>query len=285
MALSLGFFSSCDEVVDELTQTNDSSSIAQGLKEALKVGTDSAVSRLNVQDGYFRDAAVKILLPEQVNNALNAFREKSISLANPLSTQFFPLPDIELTGADIYTQGFSNQLLGIDIKPLNSKEDELILGINRAAEAAAAEAKPIFVDAITGISIADANDILFGGVDDAATMYLNSNTRMGLVSSFDPKIENALNTVTLSPGGPSVASKYESFVNDYNGILNTSVAGVTLGSLMNINPIGVTDLSEHATDKALDGLFLKVADQEKQIRENPLARVTDILKDIFGKLD
>lgn len=280
----LCFGTSCDsEVLDDLTQVNQSGNIADGLKEALKVGTDSAVSKLNVEGGYFRDAAVKILLPDQVGNAITALKEKSISFANPLSTAIFPLPDIELTGEDIYTQGFSNDLLGINIEPLNSKEEEIILGINQAAEKAAADAKPIFVDAITGITIADAENILFGGVDSAATSYLNNATRPLLTDKFEPKIDAALTSVTIR--NVPVATQYENFVADYNNILNTSLGIGTIGSLMDINTIGVTDLSEHATEKGLDGLFLKVADQEKQIRENPLARVTDLLKDVFGKLD
>jgi len=268
---------SCEEVLDQITSSNNSDSTdaktSKGLKEALRVGTDSAVSRLNVTDGYFKDAAVKILLPEQIQNTLTTFKSKS-----------FTYLGVTVTGETLYNTGFP----ALGINPLKSKEEELILGINRAAEAAAVEAKPIFVDAITAMTIVDAKNILFGGVDTAATSYLKTNTYSGLFSKFEPKLDAALNSVKI--GDKSVAISYENFVSDYNGLLNTSVPSLTGGSktvasLMGLNSITATDLSEHSTNKALNGLFLKVSDVEADIRENPLARVTDLLKDVFGQLD
>ena len=282
LAIGVALSSSCEEVVDTLTTSNtDTTDIAGGLKKALEVGTDTAVSRLNVADGYFKDQAVKILLPDQLETAIATFKAKSINLPALLGGG-------TITGETLYNTGLTktNPITGatlIDIQPLKSKEDDLILGINRAAEAAASDAKPIFVDAITNMSIADANSILFG-TDSAATEYLETNTRSGLFTNFDPKIESALQTVKV--GDQSVSTRYENFVSDYNDVLNKSVPGVgSVASLMNIQTITTTDLSEHATDKALDGLFLKVQEQEGKIRTNPLARVTDLLKDVFGKLD
>jgi hypothetical protein len=268
---------SCEEVVDQIqknTTNSDSSDakISNGLKEALRVGTDSAVTKLNKTDGYFKDAAIKILLPQQIQNALNTFKSKNITVLGQT-----------VTGETLYSTGMPS----LGINPLKSKEEDLILGINRAAEKAAVDAKPIFVNAITSMTIADANNILFGGVDTAATGYLRTNTYSGLFQNFEPKINDALNAVKI--GDKSVALTYENFVADYNALLNTSVPSLsgstTIASLMGIQPIAATDLSEYSTNKALNGLFIKVKDKEAEIRENPLARVTDLLKEVFGQLD
>lgn len=277
LALGALFYSSCDG--ETLLPSDDgSSNIAEGLKKALEVGTDTAVSRLNVTDGYFKGVVkgkiLKILLPDQVENSINAFRAKSITVAGQT-----------LTGAKIYDDGFP--LLGIE--PLSSKEDDIILGINRAAENAASDAKPIFIDAITGLTISDALGIL-EGTDSAATTLLREKTELSLISKFDPKIDESLSVVKV--GDKSVVESYENFISTYNNIINTNIPGTgligdpeTVGSRMNINAITVTDLSEHATQKAMNGLFSRVQAQEEQIRQDPLARVTDLLKDVFGKLD
>lgn len=262
---------SCDEVGSGLSEAE----IIEGLKEALKVGTDTATGRLSASDGYFKDQAVKLLLPDEVNNSLNTFKSKSINI--------FGLGNI--TGEDIYTTGIP--LVGINA--LSSKEDELILGINRAAESAAKDAGPIFWKAITDMTIADGSEILFSGNDTAATGYLNKNTRTDLFSKFEPKIDDALNLVKV--GDKSVVTTYEDYVAEYNSILNTKVPTTLLGgtetiaSLMNMNSVGATDLSEYSTNKGLTGLFKKVGSEEKKIRFDPLHRVTEILEKVFGELD
>lgn len=280
LALATLSLVSCDEddVVEILTGGggNDDSTNANGLKEALKVGVDTAVSRLAIEDGYFRDQAVKILLPNEIESAVEQFKSTDISLFG--STY---------TGADLYGGlTIPNPIGGnplFQTNGLQGKEDDLILGLNRAAETAATEAKPIFVDAITGMTITDAAEILFGGVDTAATNYLRVNTYDNLYTAFEPKIDAALGSVQI--GGTSVASLYEDYVADYNGLLNTNVLGSTVGSLMNINTIAATDLSDHGTRKGLDGLFLKVSEEEKNIREDPIARVTALLQEVFSQLD
>ncbi len=261
---SLFVFASC-EVIDETDIDTDNT--AEGLKEALKVGTDTAVSQLNVIDGYFGDALLKILLPSEVDDAISSFRTKSFNVGFSV-----------VTGEEIYTSG--NATLGI--ASLKEKEDDLILGINRAAEAAAEQASPIFVSAITAMTISDANDILFGS-DSAATEYLENNTRTELFMQYEPKLDSALNVITV--GGKSVTTLYEEYVQAYNDVLNTSLIITTVGDAINLSPIESTDLSDHATNKALDGLFTKVAEEEQNIRQNPLARVTDLLSDVFGRLD
>ena len=270
---SLSLFSCNKDGDDEITD----SQIIEGLKEALKVGTDSASGRLSANNGYFKDQAVKLLLPEEISNSIAAFKGKSITVLG-----------VDVTGEDIYSNGLNIPSIpfvsdGINIAALSSKEDDLVLGINRAAETAAKDAGPIFWDAITGMSIADGNSILFGGVDDAATTYLDGATRTSLFEKFEPKIDAALSSVKV--GDKSVVNTYESYISDYNAILNTPAGLETIGSLMDINTVQADDLSAYSTDKGLTGLFLKVADEEKNIRTNPLHRVTEILETIFGQLD
>lgn len=245
--------------------------IANGLKQALQVGTDTASSNLAAKDGYFRDVAVKILLPEAIQNSISKFKSQSINLG--VTT---------VTGQDLY-DGYQNNILGINIKGLQSKEQEIIKGINRAAESAASEAAPIFVNAITSMTIQDARDILFSNRDTAATHYLRQNTYGTLFNKYEPKIDNALNQVKV--GNESVVKSYESFVTDYNAILNTGVAGSTIGQLMNVQPVSVTDLSQYSTNEGLHGLFFKISEEERDIRQDPLARVNDLLKRVFGELD
>lgn len=226
--------------------------IADGLKTALKVGTDTAVSRLNVTDGYFKDLAVKVLLPEEMQQTITTLKSKSV---------------LGVSGASLYDTF------------LKSKENDLILGINRAAEKVAGQATPLFVNAITNMTIMDAKDILFGE-DTAATHYLRQNTFNGLVDVFSPEMKKALDEVKI--GSKSVSSLWTDYVNTYNGLITNPL---NVNNILGLEPYTETDLSAFATKKGLNGLFKKVADQEKQIRIDPLARVTDVLADVFGELD
>jgi hypothetical protein len=244
--------------------------IAAGLKEALVVGTDTSTATLSAQGGYLNDPVVKILLPASLQNSINNLKAQTINLGF-----------ITVTGADLYN---GTTVLGITIPGLKSQEDRLIAGINQAAEQAAATAAPIFVNAIGDITIQDANNILFGGIDTAATAYLQNATYGSLYNQYEPRIDNALQSVTI--GNTSVVDEYENFVSSYNNLLNTGFPGFgTVGSLMNLQTITATDLSAHGTAKGLDGLFLKISEEEKDIRENPLARVTNLLERIFSALD
>lgn len=275
----LFFLSSCDEdgvggMMND-NQNASNSETANALKEALQVGTDTAVSTLAVSNGYFMDQAVKILLPEEIQDASQSLKDESVSIPTGI------VGNITITGEQLYN-GYQNENLGINFGSLAAIEDDLILGINRAAEEAANTAKPIFSDAITGMTISDANDILFG-TDTAATFYLKNNTSNQLFNNYEPKMDEALNTVQVS--GNSVVELYEEYVSTYNEIVNTSAFGVSFGDQMGLNAIGATDLSAYATNKALDGLFLKVGEEEKNIRENPIARVTELLEKVFSKLD
>jgi hypothetical protein len=271
--ISIIFLTSCDFLNDTLEEQENNIDIAAGLKEALRVGTDTATSKLAVVDGYFRDEAVKILLPDELEAQINALKAVEINV--------FGLGTV--TGDQIYNTGVP--FLGIN--SLAEKEEELIMGINRAAEEAAKEAGPIFFDAIRGITITDAENILYGS-DTAATAYLINNTYQSLFGTFEPKVNNAVNSVTI--GERTVEELYGNFVSEYNDILNTSIQlslfeSQTLGSISGINTIDEADISSYATGRGLDGLFLKVQEEETNIRKNVNARVTSILEEVFGLLD
>ncbi len=258
---SLFIFLSCEKqyVLDILNNNSDtlasntlsSSEIIDGLKTALIVGTDSSSSRLNITDGYFADAAVKILLPPEANVIV-----ENIS---------------SVSGGPALVQ-------------------KVILSINRAAEDAADDASPIFKNAITSLSISQAWDILNGvnpagtkststGFDStAATNYFNSVTRNDLVTVFAPKMNEALDKDLIGLGY-SANDAWNDLSTAYNTIASIPFSGLT--------PVN-TNLGTHCTNKALDGLFLKVGEQEKKIRENPFSwaatAVGNILARVFGRL-
>ena len=271
--ISILLLPSCDLLNDAIEEQENTIDIAEGLKEALRVGTDTATSKLSVVDGYLRDEAVKILLPDEL--------EAQISALKAIELNVFGLGTI--TGDQIYNTGVP--FLGIN--SLAEKEEELIMGINRAAEQAAKEAGPIFFEAIRGITITDAENILYGS-DTAATAYLVDNTYQSLFDTFEPKVNTAVNSVTI--GNRTVEELYGNFVSEYNDILSTSVPisfleTQTLGSISGINTINEADISAFATGRGLDGLFLKVQDEETNIRNNVNARVNSILQEVFGLLD
>ena len=144
---------------------------------------------------------------------------------------------------------------------MGSLVDNFVLSLNRAAEDAATSAKPIFISAIKQLTIKDVWGILTGG-KDAATQYLKRTTSDQLLVAFTPKIQTSLDKTN--------ATKYYSDVMErYN----------TLPLVQKVNP----DLTGYATQKAMDGLFLLVAQEEANIRENPIARTTQLLKRVFSK--
>lgn len=272
--ISLVFVSICScELLEDATENTQNIDIAEGLKEALRVGTDTATSKLAVVDGYLKDQAVKILLPDELEQQIQEFKSFQINIFGFGS----------VSGEQIYNTGFP----AFGINSLASKEDELITGINRAAEEAAKEAGPIFFDAIRGITITDAENILYGS-DSAATTFLIDRTYSSLFDTFEPKVDVAVNSVQIN--GQSIEALYAGYVADYNEILNVSVpTGLTnfssIGELAGLNTISQPDISAFATEKGLDGLFLKVQEEEKNIREDPFARVTQILEEVFSLLD
>lgn len=198
-----------------------SSDIAAGLKEALTVGIDKGSAQASATDGYFKNPLIKILFPPE---------------AQKVETQLRKL-------------GFNKQV------------DEFELSLNRSAEDAAKKAKPIFIKAITQMTIPDAVNILRGD-STAATQYLRKTSGNELVTAFTPIIDSTLKK--------NSATKYYA---DLVGIYNQ------LPFVQKVNP----NLTQYATNKAVDGLFVLVAQQEKSIRENPQARITDLLKKVFSK--
>jgi hypothetical protein len=135
--------------------------------------------------------------------------------------------------------------------------------LNRAAEEASKQAAPILVNAITSMGINDAFAILRGD-NNAATNYLRTTTEAALLDAFRPRVQDAVDAVELTKYWQPLASAY-----------NTAT---TFTGGQSVNP----DLTGYVTEKALNGLFVLVAQEEAHIRENPAARVTDLLKKVFG---
>lgn len=211
--------------------------VVDGLKEALITGSKNASSILSAVDGYYGDDLVKILLPE----------EASVIIDN-LS---------RIPGGDKLVE-------------------DVIVSINRAAEDAAKEVAPIFINSIKQMTIVDAFGIL-RGADDAATQYLVRTTRTDLYNLYKPKIRQSTEKDII--GEISAKDSWEALTGKWNLFAN-SIAG----RLADVSPVN-TDLDDYLTNKALDGMFLKVREEEKNIRENVSARITPLLQKVFGSLD
>ncbi|WP_188462554.1 DUF4197 family protein [Marivirga lumbricoides] len=243
-------FQSCDVVkqvakdygIDTSTGLTESE-VIQGLKSALEVGTNSGVKTVSKVDGYLKDAAIKILLPAEINSAITQLKSTS-------------------AGRKVY----DNVIKDI--------EQDMIVSLNRAAEKAAIKAKPIFINAIKGMTIQDGFNIL-RGADDAATLYLKNKTFNQLVSAFKPDIKSVLSQPIVF--NKSSEAIYSQFVKSYNDVEKADVINA-----LKLSPIKESDLSTFVTQRALDGVFHKIAVEEKQIRENPAARINAILKKVFG---
>ena len=193
--------------------------VGKGLKEALTKGASKGADLASQVDGYYKNVAIKIPFPPEVQQVEDRLRQ--IGLGNEV--------------------------------------DEFVLALNRAAEDAAKEAKPIFVTAIKEMTIQDAWSIL-KGEDDAATQYLSRTTSAQLQEKFKPVIQKSLEKVNAT-------KYYSNLINAYNKI----------PLVKKVNP----DLDAYATDKAIEGMFVMVAKEEKNIRENPGARTSDLLKKVF----
>lgn len=155
--------------------------------------------------------------------------------------------------------------------------NDVVLRLNRAAEDAVSEATPIFTSAILNMSFADATAILFGENKQAATDYLRKTTYDQLFAAFKPRMQASLEKELV--GGVSTQESWEQLTSNWN-----KVAGSTVGQFTGLKTVN-TDISAYATEKALEGLFLQVGLEEQQIRNDPAARVTYLLKHVFGQLD
>jgi len=238
----LFLFAGCAELNQLAQQTLNenqpltTSEIVAGLKEALIVGTDKSVDILGVTNGYYKDEMVKILLPPEANVIVNNLNK---------------IPG-------------GNQLV-----------EDVLLRINRAAEDAAKEAKPIFVNSIKSMTITDAVTILRGD-DNAATNYLRKTTYNQLFDLYRPKIKVSVDKKLV--GNISTGESWDLLTGKWNTVANS-----TIGQIAGFKPVNIS-LDDYLTRKALDGLFLKIGQEEKSIRENPAARVNDLLKRVFGSV-
>lgn len=197
-----------------------SAEVGEGLKEALINGISKGSDLVSQTDGYFKNPQIKIPFPPEVQKVEDKLRQ-----------------------------------IG-----LGGEVDKFVMTLNRGAEEAAKEAKPIFITAIRSLTIEDAWGILNGGTD-AATQYLKRTTSSALKVKFKPVIERSLRQVNAT-------RYYGDIVNAYNKIPFTE----------DVSP----NLDDYATDMAIQGLFTMIAQEEKNIRQNPVARTTDLLRKVFG---
>ena len=211
-----------------VTSSLSESQIAQGLKEALDKGVKKAIDTLGQQNGFLGDKAVKILMPEQlqqVEKMLRSFGQDQMA-------------------------------------------DEFVISMNRAAEQAVPKVGNVFYNAIKEMSLEDARGILSGG-DTAATDYFKKNTSEELTQLIKPYVDQAMDTNQVTQYYKMMVSqvkRYDSF-----GLMNAY-----LGS--------ASDIDDYVTSKTMDGLFNKIAVQEKLIRDNPAERSTELLKQVFGSI-
>ncbi|MBN2736588.1 MAG: DUF4197 domain-containing protein [Spirochaetales bacterium] len=211
-----------DPYIKGLSQSKelDEGTIIKGLKEALSLGTEKAVDLLSRNNGYLKNAAVYIPLPEELKDIDKALRN-----------------------------------IG-----LGKEMDRFIEDMNHAAEEGARKAVEIFVKAITEMTLNDARNILQGH-HRAATEYFEGKTRGQLYGLFFPVIKKTLDNL-------GVTKLYKYLLDTYNAIPFVKKKSYAI--------------DQYATDKALDGLFYMLGEEEKKIRLDPAARVTDLLRKVFG---
>ena len=195
---------------------------ASGLKEALTRGAEIAVGQLGQKDGFLGNKRVRIPLPEPLQSAEKAMRAFG----------------------------------------MKKQAEELVETMNRAAEMAVVEAKPILVNAVKTMGFDDARGILTGG-DDAATKYFKRTTSNDIAAKFLPIVKQATDKV-------GVAQQYNSFAGQ------AAALGVVDAKSANVE--------NYVTEKALDGLFKMIAEQEASIRQNPAGAATSLAKKVFGAL-
>jgi len=194
--------------------------IIAGLKQALQVSTGKAVALTGRPDGFLKNQAIKILLP----------------------------PKLETVGKGL-------RMLG-----MGAKVDELEVGMNRAAEQAAPQAKQIFLAALRRMTFDDARHVLAGG-DTAATEYFKRTSSSDITTAFSPIVHRSMERVGV--------------VQQYDQVIKSAPGGNVLA--------GQFDLDKYVVGKTLDGLFYTLGEEEKKIRKNPAAQTTALLKEVFGR--
>jgi hypothetical protein len=196
--------------------------VVKGLKEALQVGTKNATAAASQADGFFKNPKIFIPFPPEAKKV----KDRAIEFG------------------------------------MKDEVDKFEMNLNRAAEEASKEASPIFINAITSMSVEDGFTIL-KGANNAATQYLRDKTTADLIAKFRPIIDAAIAKVELTKSWTPIVTKYNRipFVEKQN-----------------------PDLGDYVTKKGLEGLFKLVEDEEIKIRQNPAAQVTDLLKKVFGSV-
>lgn len=228
-------FSSCEEL-DKIVGSDET---AAALKEALKFSTDTSVAKTSQLNGFFGNAAIKIVFPKEAENIQKVLQ----------------LPGVSQFGQPL--------LDGLELK------------MNQAAEKAAPVARDIFINAITNLTISDALNIL-NGDQDAATQYLRTNANTLLYDAFYPEVDKAMSAVQADVAWNTITTNY----NNYSGDPIVSTAASFAG--LNFEPVN-TDISAYTTNKALDGLFHVIAEEEMKIRTDITHRVSELLQRVFGK--
>jgi hypothetical protein len=234
-------FTACAELLT-IVQTSGPAPLTEaevinGLKEALITGATNSSKILSAENGYYGDLAVKILLPDETKVIVD-----NIS---------------KIPGGEKLV-------------------DDVVLRINRAAEDAAKEAAPIFINSIKQMTVQDGFNIL-RGADNAATSYLRNSTYNELYALYKPKIQAS--TDKDIAGSVSTTDSWNALTGKWNSLAN-SVAG----RIADLKPVN-TDLNDYLTNKALNGIFLKVEAEELKIRKDVSARISPVLQRVFGNLD
>jgi hypothetical protein len=191
-----------------------------GVKATLEKGSAAAVASLGVEDGFLGNPAVRIPLPDGLKQAERVMK-----------------------------------LMG-----RQQEFDELVVGINRAAEAAIPQAKPLLMSAIRSMTVSDAKAILAGG-DDSVTSFFRSKTEKSLAAAFLPIVKQTTDKSGLARQYNGIASRAASF-----GAISAEDARI----------------ENYVTTKAMSGLFLMIAEQERAIRQDPVGTGSAILKKVFG---
>lgn len=199
------------------------SEAGKAIKEALNIAVKNSVNQVSVTDGYFKNNFIKIPFPKEAAVVESTLRQLK----------------------------------------LGGMVDKVIVSMNRAAESAAKQAGPIFLNAITQMTVTDAVSIVSNQQTDAATRFLERTTTEQLVVAFKPSIKAALDK--------TLATKYwKDVMTRYNQI----------PFVRKVNP----DLNDYVTRKAITGLFYVMAQEEAKIRKDPVKQTTDILDKVFGSL-
>lgn len=284
--------------------------VVAGLRAALEVGIDTSAYSASKVNGYLGNLAIRILLPEEAKDALDA-AETVGAYIKPFAAELKAIqPLIALSGVSSGDRSsFTSNLaatstLLADIDGLETIGDSVMKYMNRAAEYAAPRSVPIFKGAITTFTIEDGLSLLNSVDSTAATAYLNGKTFNPLVTAYTPIVDSTLALVPLTKYWGDFRSLYNGILTDYNGLVafqakwNANAVVAVLPALQidalaktDYQPITTASLGAWTTDKALGGLFWLVGEEEKDIRRDPFgyvkhlaASVSELLKEVFGDI-